>query len=226
MSPVPLIPFQRPVPQVFSRPSPGGIPTIKDNKKKVKKMASKKAAAAARFESDNTDDIKTKHPDVQRLWRILEKMDVVGTYVSDDGIIVLDGEGPDHRKPSALKLSAADVELLRPYGVLDGPIANDPATATGVIVSPYQLIQIAFDLGRQVEAAKAAADFKKAVSAPAFKAAAETPAEEEEEEYAEEDEDFDEDDDDDDIDVLDEDEDEDLDSDDNEDEDDWDEEDE
>lgn len=193
-------------------------------------MASKKAPAApaARFESDNSDDIKTKHPDVQRLWRILEKMDAVGTYVSDDGIVVLDGEGPDARRPNALNFSAADVDFLRPYGVLDGPVANDPATATGVILSPYQLIQIAFDLGRQVEAAKAASDFKKAVSAPSFTKAKKDEAEEEEEEYAEEDdEDFD-DDDDDDIDVIDEDEDEDLegDSDDNEDEDDGDEEDE
>ncbi len=120
-----------------------------------------------RFEATNTDDIKHMPSDVRRLWQIMEKQDPNGdVFVNDVAIIVLEGEGPKDRTPQGLKLLSDDVALLRPFGVLDGPKANDPETAVGVIFTPFQMVQLAYELGRQAEQRKVASDFKKVVSAP------------------------------------------------------------
>ena len=205
MSHVPLVPFQRPMPQAFLRPT---LPikaakAAKPNKQKKAKMVSTKKKA--RFEATNTDDAKQMPADVQRLWKVLDRMDPEGDiFVNDKGILILDGEGPEDRTPQALKMKKEDTDLLRSYAVLDGPRANDPETATGLIFSQYQMIQLAYELGRQAEQRKVAADFKKAVSSP-------TPVVGNEDEDDEDDEDFDEDE----MDVIEEDDDEDDDEDDN-----------
>jgi hypothetical protein len=161
MSHVPLIPFQRPVPQVFLRPEslPKSAKTALPNKQKKAKMVSTKKKT--RFEATNTDDIKRMPADVQRLWRILERQDPDGeVFVNDKGIILIDGEGPEDRTPEALGLRKEDTELLRSYSVLDGPKANDPETATGLLFTQYQMIQLAYELGRQAEQRKVAKDFR------------------------------------------------------------------
>lgn len=187
------------MPQAFLRP----IPSIKAAKaakpkkqKKVKMVTTKKKH---RFEATNTDDAKQMPADVQRLWRILERMDPDGdVFVNDKGILIMDGEGPDERTPQALKLKKDDTDLLRSYAVLDGPKANDPETATGIIFTQFQMIQLAYELGRQAEQRKVASDFKKAVVASPPIAG---DYDEDEDDEEDDDEEFD----DDDMDVVDED---------------------
>jgi hypothetical protein len=207
MSHVPLIPFQRPVPQAFLRPALSGKSAKVAKPKKQKKVKMAVSKKKARFEATNTDDIKQMPSDVQRLWRILERMDPEGDiFVNDKGILVLDGEGPDERRPEAIKLRKDDTDLLKSYAVLDGPKANDPETATGLIFTQFQMIQLAYELGRQAEQRKVATDFKKAITSP-------PPVgdyDEDEDDEDDEDEEFD-----DDMDVVDEDDDDDDSEDDN-----------
>lgn len=208
MSHVPLIPFQRPTPQVFLRPEPRikTAKAVKPKKQKKAKMVTTKKKSKHAFEATNTDDAKQMPPDVRRLWSILDRMDPAGDiFVNDKGILILDGEGPDERRPASLKLKTADVDLLRSFAILDGPKANDPETATGIIFTQYQMIQMAYELGRQAEQRKVASDFTKVAATPPPVA-----GDYDEEEDEDEDEEFD---DDEDMDVIDEDEDDDNDND-------------
>lgn len=115
-------------------------------------MATKKP----KFTVMNTEDITKKPEQVQMLWRLMSKMDPNGDLWTDNkAIIALDGQtaadAPD-RTVGALKLAKDEAELVKGFGIVDGPEADNVATATGVIFTPYQMIEIAFALGVQFEA--------------------------------------------------------------------------
>jgi len=161
-------------------------------------MAAPKKKSVARFIAHNSEDIESKHKALQSLWRILSKMDEKGTvFVNDIGIIGLDGDVPSDRTPKKLGLKNDEIALIQPYAIYDGPEADDQESATGVILTTYQLLEAAFDLGAQSESAKVTASMTRAADANG----AEEEAEEEESEEEEEEEDED-------MDVLDEDDDE------------------
>jgi AAA ATPase containing von Willebrand factor type A (vWA) domain len=160
-----------------------------------------------KFQAKNSENIDSKPEGVQRLWRILSKMDPEGTlFVNDAGIIGFEGDVPQDRTPKALGFKPDETKLLRPWAILDGPVADDPETASGVLFTTYQLIELAYELGKRDEHAS---------TTEALTSAAEDEEEDEEEEDEEfdpddeegddEDEDFDEEEDED-LDVLDEDE--------------------
>lgn len=156
MSKVPLIPFRRPEPQVFQkRDKPADTkPKAKKAKKKkgVGMGATNKKQKKPVFQASNSEDIGTKPKAVQRLWKILSKMDEEGTlFVNDEGIVGFDGEYPEERSPEALGLTAQEVKLLRPWAVFDGPEPDDQETATGVILTTYQLVELAYAMGKQAE---------------------------------------------------------------------------
>jgi hypothetical protein len=180
--------------QTAAEPS---APKTSKKKKKAKKMS--KPKPKPQFESQNSEDISTKPKGVQRLWRILSKMDPEGTlFVNDAGIIGFEGDVPKDRTPKSLDFKADEVKLLRPWAVLDGPEADDPETATGVLFTTYQLVELAYAMGQQDEHLKTTKTLTAAVG--------DDDAEEEDpddDEGDDEDEDFD-DDDDEEMDVIDE----------------------
>ena len=214
MAKVPLIPFQRPEPQVFQKPkvavssdSKSSKPAKAKKKKKAKGMA--KTKAKPQFEAKNSEDITSKPKAVQRLWRILSKMDEAGTlFVNDVGVIGFEGDVPDDRTPDVLGLKPDEVKLLRPWAVLDGPEADDPETATGVLLTTYQIVELAYAMGKQDEHSATTKNLTAAV--PAAEGSGDEDDEDDEfdpddAEGDDEDEEFDEDDDDE-MDVVDEDE--------------------
>jgi len=117
----------------------------------------KKAApkATPKFEAKNTEDMTKKPEGVQRLWAVLSHMDPEGDlFVNDKGIIGFDGDVPNSRTPKALKLTKDEVALLRPYAIYDAPSPDDRNSATGVVLTTYQLVEIAYELGAKAERAK------------------------------------------------------------------------
>lgn len=164
MAKVPLIPFQRPVPQVFLRKAvPSGVKAVKGRKDTM--VATKSTTKKAKFEVTNLSDITSKPKILQDLWKILSKMDPDGTFQQDIGLIGLAGEVAKNRTPKALGLTPEQVALITPYGVLDSPDqADNPETATGVLFTVYQLIELAYAIGAQQEAAKVTAAIAAAAS--------------------------------------------------------------
>jgi len=119
--------------------------------KKGKQMAKTKAASVP-FEVHNTENMDDKPKNVQRLWAILSKMDPEGElFVNDKGIVMLEGQGPNDRTPKALGFTAKETDLLRPWGIADSPEEDNIELATGVLFSMYQLVELAYELGRQDE---------------------------------------------------------------------------
>ncbi len=146
MTKVPLIPFTRPIPQIMRK----GPPALA---RKGDTVAKKTALLA-----QNTEDITKKAVGVQRLWQLLSKMDPEGTlWVSNAGLILLAGEGPQARSPKALKLNDEEVKLVTSVGIFDADAPDDQATAKAVIASVYQLVELAFDMGMKAETERRAA---------------------------------------------------------------------
>ena len=154
MTNVPLIPFKRPVPQVLLKNTP--IAPVKPvPKKKGTSMATKKPKTVPKFEATNTEDITKKPVNVQKMWQILSKMDPDGDlFVDDKAIVILEGEGPAGRAPKDLKLTDEELALIRPYGVYDGPDPDTQETATGIIFTVFYMVEAAYALGAQDEAAR------------------------------------------------------------------------
>lgn len=125
--------------------------------------------AKAKFTVTNTEDITKKPEAVQRLWRLLSKMDPEGDlWVNNKGIVAIAGstakDSPD-RTPKALKLDEDDTETVASFAICDGPEADNVDLATGVIFTVYQMIEIAFAAGVQFEAER----LNKAITAAANK---------------------------------------------------------
>lgn len=151
MAKVPLIPSTRPRPKVLM--TRGKAPRQKkaEATKKGTQMAKTKAKTVP-FEVHNTENIEDKPKNIQRLWAILSKMDPEGElFVNDKGIVMLEGDGPDDRTPKALGFTAKESDLLRPWGIADSPEEDNIELATGVLFSMYQLVELAYELGRQDE---------------------------------------------------------------------------
>ena len=111
--------------------------------------------AKAKFKVTNVEDITKKPLAVQRLWRLLSKMDPEGDlWVDNKGIIAIAGDTAKDsptRTPKALKLDEEDTETVASFAICDGPEADNAELATGVIFTMYQLVEIAFAAGVQFE---------------------------------------------------------------------------
>jgi hypothetical protein len=193
---VQLIPYQRPVPNILMCST-----THEElkNTKKRKPMATTKAKLTA----TNVEDITKKPPSVQRLWKLLSKMDPDGDlWIDNKGIIAFAGstakDAPE-RTAKALKLDEDDTELVSSFAIYDGPEPDSQDLATGLIFTVYQLVEIAFAMGVQFESERVT----KAIAAAATKPGDdddefdEDSEDEEMEELSEEEEDSDDDDEDD-----------------------------
>lgn len=125
--------------------------------------------AKAKFNVTNVEDITKKPPAVQRLWKLLSKMDPEGDlWVNDKGIIAVAGstaKNAPERTPKALKLDEEDTETVASFAICDGPEPDNAELATGVIFTVYQMIEIAFAAGTQFEAER----LNKAITAAASK---------------------------------------------------------
>lgn len=155
MTKVPLIPFERPVPQAFLR-AESKVPKAKKDKIVVstKKSAAKPAKAKAKFSATNSEDISSKPETLQMLWRLMAKADPDGTlYVNDVGIIQLQGDVAPTRTTKALGFTDEETKMLMPYGVYDSDSPDDPVTARGVIFTGFQFLEMAYALGRLDEQA-------------------------------------------------------------------------
>jgi hypothetical protein len=195
---VPLIPFQRPVPAVLSKAvSKAGTTTT----------TRKPVMPKAKFQVFNVEDISKKPKGVQALWHLLSKMDPTGDLWTDDkAIVAVDGataKGAPKRTIAALGLTDEEKEMVEGFAIVDGPEPDNVEKATGVIFTPYQIVEIAFALGVKFESDRLTGAMAAAV--PSDDDDDEEASEEEEvEEVAEEsdediaDEDLDDDDDDDD----------------------------
>ena len=154
MAKIPLVPFERPVPQAFIR---NEIKTTKAQKDKTvvstKKTPAKPAKAAkAKFSASNSEDISSKAEALQTLWKIMSKSDPDGElFVNDKGLIQLQGDGAPTRTPKALGFTAEETAMIAPFGIYDSDSPDDPATARGVIFTGYQFLEMAYELGRRDE---------------------------------------------------------------------------
>lgn len=115
-------------------------------------MASATKAKKQTFVYDNTDRPEDKPEMVQVLWNILKKMDPEGDLMTDDrALIGFAGAVPPTRTPAALGLSEDDVNMLLPFAVPDGPVDDEgeiiPESVTGVLLTPYQLLELAYYAG-------------------------------------------------------------------------------
>jgi hypothetical protein len=112
-------------------------------------------AKKPKFVVTNSDDPAKKPPELQKLWTILSKMDPEAElFVDNKALIGFEGKVPKGRTPKDLKFTEAETALLRPFGVVDGPDADNPETATGIVLSMYQLVEAAYVMGMQAEAVK------------------------------------------------------------------------
>lgn len=147
-------------------------------------VTKRKAMANKKFTATNVEDITKKPQEVQALWKFLSKMDPEGDlWTANLAIVAVSGQATKdapERTPAKLKLDAGEIELVTGFAIYDGPEPDDAETATGLIFTPYQLIEVAFAAGVRAEAAR----FTKAMAAAADKDG---------EEVEEDDEDFDDD---------------------------------
>jgi hypothetical protein len=103
-----------------------------------------------KFHAKNVEDVTKKPAAIRRLWEILSKMDPDGDlWVNDKGIVVVAGGGPKERTLDALKFTGPDKTLLSEYGVYDSPEPDNGETANGVILTVYQLLEIAYAKGAE-----------------------------------------------------------------------------
>lgn len=162
MTKIPLIPFQRPMPQIFLKQTPA-LPTKKPVKATKKKdvapmTTTKKPAAAAKpkFTAHNTSDVTTKPEKVQELWALIDKIDPGDIWVDDKVIITVDPNGatPAERTPKALKFTPVETALVQRYGIYDGAMADDQESAVGVVCTIYQVIEAAYAAGAEDAKAK------------------------------------------------------------------------
>jgi hypothetical protein len=151
-------------------------------KKPVTARKRKPVMAKAKFKVTNVEDITKKPPAVQRLWRLLSKMDPEGDlWVDNKGIIAIAGDTAKDsptRTPKALKLDEEDTETVASFAICDGPEPDNAELATGVIFTVYQMIEIAFAAGVQFESERLTG---------AITAAANKPGEEDDDEEFDED---------------------------------------
>lgn len=135
-----LVPFQRPDAAVIAL-----------NRKPRKITMAKTLLPFA----GTSEDINSKPQGVKHLWNIVEKMDRDGVLVSDSGLIVLHGDGPDERRPGTLGLTKAEIASLKPFSVYDSDHPDDRMSARAVVVTIYQLLEAAYFAGyTSAEAAK------------------------------------------------------------------------
>jgi hypothetical protein len=162
--------------------------------------------AKAKFNVTNVEDITKKPQAVQRLWKLLSKMDPEGDlWVNDKGIIAVAGDtakDAPERTPKALKLDSEDTETVAAFAICDGPEPDNAELATGVIFTVYQMVEIAFAAGVQFESARLTGAITAAANKPSEdddddEEFDEDSEDEEMEEVSDEDEDDDDDDDDD-----------------------------
>lgn len=126
-------------------------------------------ANKTKFNATNIEDITKKPAPVQRLWKLLSKMDPEGDlWVDNKGIIALAGttskDAPE-RTPKALKLDEEDTETVASFAIYDGPEPDNAELATGLIFTVYQLVEVAFAMGAQFESERVT----KAITAAATK---------------------------------------------------------
>jgi hypothetical protein len=181
---VPLIPFKRPVPKIFVRRVSGSPPLETKNTRKKRKQI----MAKAKFNVTNVEDITKKPQAVQRLWKLLSKMDPEGDlWVNDKGIIAVAGDtakDAPERTPKALKLDSEDIETIAAFAICDGPEPDNAELATGVIFTVYQMVEIAFAAGVQFESERLTG----AITAAANKPSADDEDEDDEDEDSEDEE--------------------------------------
>lgn len=143
---VPLIPYQRPMPAVFLK---------KEEPKPTKPKDEKRKPTMAKLKATNIEDITKKPGGVQKLWKLLSKMDPNGDLFTDDiGIIAVAGstaKNAPKRTPAALSLDDDESEMVSGFAIYDSPEPDNAELATGVIFTVYQLVEIAFALGVQFE---------------------------------------------------------------------------
>lgn len=155
---IPLIPMLRPVPQALAKKAK---PLPEKNKTVRKDMGALTKKKGVQFHCTNTETLEDKHEDVQTIWQILSKMDPTGElFVNDKGIIGIEGQIPKGRSIEDLGLTEEEADLVQRYGILDALEVDDegnaiPESAVGVMLTTYQLIQIAHDLGEQSGVRKA-----------------------------------------------------------------------
>ncbi len=129
-------------------------------------MASKKKSAA--FVATNVEDVTDKPAPVAALWHLLSKMDPEGDlFVSDKGLIAVDGEvattSPKRTIP-ALGLSPIEAEWVRSYAIYDSSAPDEQESATGLLFTMYQMLELAFSMGVQSEAARVTSAIVRAAS--------------------------------------------------------------
>jgi hypothetical protein len=145
MKKVPLIPSLRPEPKVLrSRED------ATQEKQKESPMPSLIAY--------NVEDPSEKPPELLALWEMVDQIDPENVIVSDKSVIVFagvleddDGNPVEGRSPSDLGLTKEQIDILEPWAVYDGPKADDAKQATAVILTIYQLLELAVETGRQIE---------------------------------------------------------------------------
>lgn len=223
---VPLIPFRRPEPQVFLKRAEAKIQeaakaaalaAASPPKKKKRKSVPAKKPVHSTFTYENTENIATKSKGVQFAWAILSKMDPEGDlFVTDRALVIVDGQyaeekaaflatkegvNPDSRRVGALKFDDEQLKQILRFAIPDareedakGEIV--PSSIAGVVFTPYQLIEMVFDLAYK----QGQADEKRKVTA-VLSAAASDDDDDDDDSFDEdedlEDEDLDDDDDDD-----------------------------
>lgn len=113
-------------------------------------MTAKKKKKAAAFEVHNVESLADKPETIGRVWALLDKADPNGDlWVRDVGMIWFDGKSPKGRHIKDLAFTEDEVALMRPYAVVDSPEEDNVEKATGVVLTVYQLVELAYEMGFQ-----------------------------------------------------------------------------
>jgi hypothetical protein len=121
----------------------------------------KKTTEKFTYENNVREDEKD---DFVRLgWSILEKMDPEGDlFVTDKGLVVLQGAGPDDRRINVLGFDEEEIGYIEQFAIPDATEADEndnpiPESITGVIFTTYNLIEVISEVAYQsgYEAGKA-----------------------------------------------------------------------
>lgn len=152
MANVPLIPFKRPEPQVFTKreeakrqellkaAQAAAKPPPKKKKKGKSMSAKKKAKQAPVFTYQNTENMDDKPEIVQFAWAFLSAMDPEGElFVNDKALVIHQGDyadekaaakkgegtDPDTRRPKALGFDEDQQAIVERYAVPDAREEDD-----------------------------------------------------------------------------------------------------
>ena len=140
---------------------PPALPVPKAISKGPKTKPKKEPSMQEKYKVTNTDNPRDKHPDVQILWDILDKMDPdMDLWSKDIALLSLEGSIVKGRLPKDLGLTPQEAKLIRSVAILDCTEADDKGnsiteSAIGSIATIYQLVELAYNLGKSVDASEA-----------------------------------------------------------------------